>query len=62
MSEAQERVREAARALGIEIPESRLEQLSVAWEQALQETELIRQNPTPTPAPSAFDASWSEKR
>lgn len=62
MSEAKERVREAAKALGIEIPDSRLEQLAEAWEQALQETELIRQQPNPWPMPSAFDASWSEKR
>lgn len=62
MSEAKERVRDAARALGIEIPEDRLAQLADAWEQALAETESIRQHPNPWPSPKAFDASWSDNR
>lgn len=62
MSDAKEHVREAARQQGIEIEESRLEQLAVAWEQAMAETASIRVQPYPWPQPAAFEAAWSEKR
>lgn len=62
MSESQKRVREIAQSLGISIADDRLEALAHAWEQALSEADAVRELPTPMPAPSEFDASWSEKR
>lgn len=62
MSDLQKRVREVTQALGLPIAEDRLAGLAEAWEQALAEAELIRQEPTPPPTPKPFDASWSEKR
>lgn len=62
MSDARERVREQANALGIEIADDRLDQLAAAWEEALAEAESIRQESNPRPKPGAFDASWSDKR
>lgn len=62
MSDAKEHVREVARQQGIEIEDSRLDQLAEAWKQAMKETESIRQQSNPSPKPAEFDASWSEKR
>lgn len=62
MSESKERVREIARAMGLVIPDDRLEQLSKAWEQALAEAEEVRQKPNPWPTPGQYDAAWSQKR
>lgn len=62
MSDAKARVREAAKSLGIEIAEDRLEQLATAWVEALEEAHFVRQHPNPWPTPKAFDAAWSEKR
>ena len=61
MSDARERVREQANALGIEIADERLDQLAAAWEEVLAEAESIRQEANAWPTPSVFDASWSEK-
>lgn len=62
MSESLTRVREAAAALGISIPEDRLDNLAQAWEQAMAEAHQVRGESTPWPTPSGYDASWSEKR
>lgn len=62
MSEVKEHIRKAAKTLGIEVEDSRLDSLVEAWKQALEETEEIRQQTNPHPAPSAFDPTWSTKR
>lgn len=62
MSESLTHVRETARALGISIPEDRLETVAHAWAEALAEAEQVRGETTPWPTPSTYDASWSDKR
>lgn len=62
MSDTRATVRELARALGLSIPEDRLEQLATAWEQALAEADSVRQEPTPFPATASYDAAWSEAK
>lgn len=62
MSDSKERVREIAQALGLSIPDDRLEQLAEAWEQALAESDAVRQKPNPWPTPGTYDATWSDKR
>lgn len=55
-------VREAAKAVGLEIPKEREQSIAHAYETALKQTEAIRVTPTSVPAPTAFDAAWSEKK
>ncbi len=55
-------VRDAARAIGLTLPEEREQSIAHAWETALKQAEDVRSQPTPAPAPSAFDAAWSEKK
>lgn len=62
MSDSKSSVREMARALGLSIPEDRLEKLAAAWEEALAEVESIRQTPAPVPPTPPYDAAWSQKK
>ena len=62
MSESIERARSLAKALDLAVADERLEKLALSFEQALAETDAVRGESTPWPAPSAFDASWSEKK
>lgn len=62
MSDSKVRVREITQSVGLTISDDRLEQLAQALEQALAEAEIVRQQPTPWPAPSRYDAAWSPKR
>lgn len=62
MSEARDQVKAVAESLGIEIDDSRLDQLAETWKQAMEESEAIRQESNPWPNPAPFDASWSDKR
>lgn len=62
MSDSKEHVRAIAQSMGLEIAGDRVEKLPHAYEQALAEAELVRQEPTAWPEPSPFDAAWSEKR
>lgn len=62
MSDSQMRVREVAQALGLSIADDRLEELAHAWEQALSEAELVREEVTPMPTAAPFDASWNDER
>ena len=61
MSDSKQRVRDIARDLGIDIADNRLEQLVQAYEQALEEAEVVRQKPNAIPTPDAFDAAWSKR-
>lgn len=62
MTDSISRVREIVRALGLSIPEERLEKLAAGYDQAIAETEAVRTTPTPTPTPAPFDAAWSAKK
>lgn len=55
-------VREAARAIGLTLPEEREESVAHAYETALKQAEAVRTKPAPMPAPGAFDAAWGEKK
>lgn len=62
MSDSKSTVQALARVLELPIPENRVDQLAVAWKEALAEAESVRQTPMPWPAAPAYDASWSEKK
>lgn len=55
-------VREAARAIGLKLPEDREESIAHAYETALKQADAVRTQPNPVPAPTVFDAAWSEKK
>jgi hypothetical protein len=55
-------VQEAAKAIGLKLPKEREQSIAHAWETALKQAEAVRTTPTPVPAPTAFDAAWSEKK
>jgi hypothetical protein len=55
-------VREAAKAVGLELPVEREQSIAHAYETALKQAEAIRIAPTPVPTPDSFDAAWSEKK
>ena len=61
MSDAIERVRGIAEALGLSIPAERLEQVAEMWEQALIEADTVRQEPTEWPTSQPFDAAWGDR-
>lgn len=62
MSDSKSTVKALAKALNLSIPDDRLEQVALAWEQALAETDSVRQSPTPMPSTAAYDAAWSNKK
>ena len=62
MSETLTQIREVAHALGLSLPDDRLPAIATAIEAAQQQIKRIRSTPTPVPTPTAFDASWSEKK
>lgn len=55
-------VREAAKAIGLTLPEDREQSIAHAYETALKQADAVRTTPTPVPAPMEFDAAWSEKK
>lgn len=54
-------VREAAAAIGLKLSEERLPAIAAAVDAARKQVDVMLIQPTPTPVPTAFDASWSAK-
>ena len=54
-------VREAAAAIGLKLSEERLPAIAAAVAAARKQADVMMIQPTPTPVPTAFDASWSAK-
>lgn len=55
-------VREAAKAIGLKLPEDREAIVAEAVAAVLKQVDEIRAESSPPPAPTAFDASWSTKK
>lgn len=55
-------VREAAKAIGLKLPQDREQSIAHAYETALKQADAVRATVTPVPAPTVFDAAWSEKK
>lgn len=62
MFDAKKYVRETAEAIGLNLPEERQAAVAEAVEAALRQVESIRDEQTPVPAPTPFDASWSDAK
>lgn len=62
MSDSVALVRAAAQAIGLKLPEERVEKIAAEVESTIRRVDAIRGETTPMPSPSSFDASWSEKR
>lgn len=62
MSDSLKYVREVAKSIGLALPEEREAAIAEAVAAALNQVEVIRVDSTPVPAPTAYDASWSEQK
>lgn len=62
MFDAKKYVRETAEVIGLNLPEERQAAVAEAVEAALRQVESIRNGHTPVPAPTPFDASWSDAK
>lgn len=58
MQDAEARIHDLAKSLGIDIPEDRLAAIAENYAASLAEADAVRTEITEMPDPSPFDAAW----
>lgn len=58
MQDAEARINDLAKTLGIEFPEERLAAIAENFAASLAEADAVRAEVTEMPEPSPFDAAW----